>query len=169
MRAWPIISTRTRITIHDDHDVATIHVPVQLKRTNPGADCVVKSLGTAGKAKALAGEWGEEVSASGGTTAPPNRNRGPPRPAAEGGSENDLYDSVTGTEGHLQWAAHPRLSGSVAAGEAYGRQYVVFLPAQAYPELVLHLERRPEKTALFAQAQATGACTINRPLITMHD
>ena len=38
----------------------------------------------------------------------PKRQRGRPPPRADA-DPGELYDSVTGTEGDLAWAAHPRL------------------------------------------------------------
>eukprot|EP01047_Picozoa_sp_COSAG01_P038665 COSAG01_NODE_3151_length_6502_cov_6.673903_7_plen_555_part_00 len=69
------------------------------------------------------------------------------RPPVRGA--NELYDSVTGTEGDLAWANNPRLRDQ---GALFGKQYVTFDPNQAYPELVLRLERRPEVTQQFAAA-----------------
>lgn len=62
--------------------------------------------------------------------------RPPPRDASTaGGPAAALYDSICGTEGDLEWVAHPEL-------RKHGKQYVVYNGAQAYPELVIHLERR---------------------------
>jgi hypothetical protein len=58
--------------------------------------------------------------------------------------------SVTGTEGDLKWAAHPRLK---ERGAELGRQYVTFETRQAYPELVLRLVRRADKTQEFRDAE----------------
>jgi|EP01047_Picozoa_sp_COSAG01_P024803 hypothetical protein len=69
------------------------------------------------------------------------------RPPVRG--PNKLYDSVTGTEGDLAWANNPRLRDQ---GEKFGKQYVTFDPNQAYPALVLQLERRPGVTQQFAAA-----------------
>ena len=60
------------------------------------------------------------------------------------------HDSVTGTEGDLAWAENFRLR---ANGASYGRQYVAFNEWQAYPELVLKLERKPEVTQIFRCAE----------------
>ena len=49
------------------------------------------------------------------------------------------YDSVSGTEGDLEWVKHPMFKGR---GHEYGRQYVTFDPCQAYPEFVVTLQRR---------------------------
>jgi hypothetical protein len=73
-------------------------------------------------------------------------NRPPMRPEA---GPNELFQSVTGTEGDLAWAQNPRLR---AEGAKLGRQYITFDTNQAYPELVLRLERRPEVTRRFAYA-----------------
>lgn len=63
--------------------------------------------------------------------------RPPQRPEA---GPNELYHSVSGTEGDLAWTENSRLR---AHGAEYGRQYVTFETAQAYPELILDLHRKP--------------------------
>ena len=75
------------------------------------------------------------------------RTRPPPR--LDSGASNDLYDSVTGTEGNLEWVAHPTLK---EFGHQIGRQYTTFNTAQAYPELVITLRRGAD--AIVAQFMA---------------
>eukprot|EP01047_Picozoa_sp_COSAG01_P015667 COSAG01_NODE_787_length_13598_cov_17.218535_4_plen_860_part_00 len=84
-------------------------------------------------------DWGPAIGRGGAN----GYHRPPPRGATE------LYDSVSGTEGDLAWAQHPRLRDE---GAKLGRQYITFDTNQAYPELVLRLERRPEVTRRFAYA-----------------
>jgi serine/threonine protein kinase len=62
--------------------------------------------------------------------------RPPSRPGA-----GSLYDSVSGTEGDLEWVAHPVLRKN---GQQCGKQYVVYESAQTYPELIIQLEKRTE-------------------------
>eukprot|EP01047_Picozoa_sp_COSAG01_P079060 COSAG01_NODE_14844_length_1403_cov_7.918712_1_plen_432_part_10 len=85
------------------------------------------------------GDWGPAIGRGGAS----GYHRPPPRGATE------LYDSVSGTEGDLAWTQHPRLRDE---GAKLGRQYITFDTNQAYPELVLRLERRPEVTRRFAYA-----------------
>ena len=54
------------------------------------------------------------------------------------------YDSVTGTEGHLLWSPTERLRND---GAKFGRQFVTFNDAQAYPEFVITLQRKPKAEA----------------------
>eukprot|EP01047_Picozoa_sp_COSAG01_P040563 COSAG01_NODE_3425_length_6110_cov_36.342871_4_plen_737_part_00 len=84
-------------------------------------------------------DWGAAIGRGGAS----GYHRPPPRGVTE------LYDSVSGTEGDLAWAQHPRLRDD---GAKLGRQYITFDTNQAYPELVLRLERRPEVTRRFAYA-----------------
>jgi hypothetical protein len=62
---------------------------------------------------------------------------------------NERYDSVTGTEGDLEWAQHPRLR---ANGKEFGRQYVAFNDDQTYPWLTVILERKSEVTQRLQRA-----------------
>ena len=89
----------------------------------------------AGMARGLKDDWGAAVGRHGAA----GFNRPPPYLE---GQHDELYDSVTGTEGNLQWSRNHRLR---ASGHEFGRQYVTFETAQAYPELLLHLRRRPER------------------------
>jgi hypothetical protein len=57
------------------------------------------------------------------------------------GREEGTYNSVSGTEANLEWTNNPRL---IEQGERFGRQFVTFSPWQAYPELVVYLEKRDE-------------------------
>eukprot|EP01043_Picozoa_sp_COSAG02_P038966 COSAG02_NODE_3043_length_7483_cov_14.489166_2_plen_1135_part_00 len=90
----------------------------------------------AGAEPGLRGEWGPPVGRHGAA----GFQRPPARPEA---GPNELYHSVTGTEGDLLWSQNHRLKTS---GHNFGRQYVSFETTQAYPELLLHLRRRPERT-----------------------
>eukprot|EP01046_Picozoa_sp_COSAG06_P043017 COSAG06_NODE_5570_length_3395_cov_9.177161_1_plen_845_part_10 len=87
----------------------------------------------AGVAPGLTDDWGDPVGRHGATgfhRPPPHTEAGP----------DELYHSVTGTEGDLQWSRNSRLK---ASGHEFGRQYISFETAQAYPELLLHLRRHP--------------------------
>ena len=73
---------------------------------------------------------------------------------------NELYHSVCGTEGNLAFTENSRLR---ARGATYGKQYVTFETAQAYPELILQLHRKPEHVlALMEQerGQSDKAMTV---------
>ena len=87
----------------------------------------------AGLAPRLKDDWGDPVGRHGAA----GFHRPPPFPEA---GPDEFYHSVTGTEGDLQWSRNRRLK---ASGRQFGRQYVSFETAQAYPELLLHLRRRP--------------------------
>eukprot|EP01047_Picozoa_sp_COSAG01_P011954 COSAG01_NODE_530_length_15875_cov_27.779982_2_plen_700_part_00 len=89
-------------------------------------------------------DWGPAI----GRDQESSYHRPPPR------GQSGLYDSVTGTEGDLAWAAHPRLRDK---GTKFGRQYVTFHPDQAYPELLLQLERRLKATQQFRYAEEQEA------------
>jgi hypothetical protein len=82
-----------------------------------------------------------------------DRRRPPPlvkptwvgRPSARAdseGREGRTYDSVSGTEAHLEWTKNPRL---VERGAEFGRQFVTFNPWQAYPELVVYLKKKGDE------------------------
>jgi hypothetical protein len=66
---------------------------------------------------------------------------GEPRLRTETGCEGRTYDSVSGTEANLEWTGNQRL---MDRGADFGRQFVTFNPWQAYPELVIYLEKRDE-------------------------
>ena len=87
----------------------------------------------AGVAPGLKDDWGDPVGRHGAA----GFHRPPPFPEA---GPDELYHSVTGTEGDLQWSRNRRLKES---GRQFGKQYVSFETAQAYPELLLYLRRRP--------------------------
>eukprot|EP01047_Picozoa_sp_COSAG01_P093021 COSAG01_NODE_24251_length_785_cov_1.316327_1_plen_68_part_00 len=53
--------------------------------------------------------------------------------------EGKAYDSVCGTEADLEWTGNQRM---VERGAEFGLQFVTFNPWQAYPELVVFLEKR---------------------------
>eukprot|EP01046_Picozoa_sp_COSAG06_P012968 COSAG06_NODE_775_length_12397_cov_15.034071_5_plen_801_part_00 len=73
----------------------------------------------------------------------------PPEGGGEGAASN-LYASVTGTEADLTWTKNPRIR---TRGKKFGRQFVTFETNQAYPELILDLRRRGEKTKAFERAR----------------
>jgi hypothetical protein len=64
---------------------------------------------------------------------------GPSARADSQGKKGRAYDSVSGTEANLEWTGNPRL---VERGAEFGRQFVTFNPWQAYPELVIYLEKQ---------------------------
>jgi hypothetical protein len=64
---------------------------------------------------------------------------GRPRARTDTECTGRTYDSVSGTEANLEWTGNPRL---VDRGAEFGRQFVTFTPWQAYPELVVYLEKR---------------------------
>ena len=91
-------------------------------------------------------------------------SRPPQRPEA---GPNELYHSVCGTEGDLAWTENSRLR---ARGATYGKQYVTFETAQAYPELILQLHRKPEHALALAEqerGQADKAMTVGTRVPTL--
>jgi hypothetical protein len=101
-----------------------------------------------GKPPGLHGDWPMDVDAKqqGHRRRPPPLNKpawtGKPRARNDAvGREEGTYNSVSGTEANLEWTNNPRL---IEQGERFGRQFVTFSPWQAYPELVVYLEKRDE-------------------------
>eukprot|EP01047_Picozoa_sp_COSAG01_P001920 COSAG01_NODE_48_length_31904_cov_21.696997_4_plen_627_part_00 len=101
----------------------------------------------AGEPPGLHGDWPMDVPHG---AKQGHRRRPPPlqKPAWTGksrsrndavGREEGTYNSVSGTEADLDWTGNPRL---IEQGESFGRQFVTFNPWQAYPELVIYLEKR---------------------------
>ena len=88
-----------------------------------------------GVARGLKDFWKEDEK-----DGPKHRNRGPPKDVHDDTSA--LYDSVSGTEANLRWSPNPLIS---INGERWGRQYVVFEPAQSYPSLLITLRREGEE------------------------
>jgi serine/threonine protein kinase len=67
--------------------------------------------------------------------------------------EEGTYNSVSGTEANLEWTNNPRLT---EKGERFGRQFVTFNPWQAYPELVVYLEKRDEDPEAQPECETIG-------------
>jgi hypothetical protein len=67
-----------------------------------------------------------------------NRRLPPPLDPAKG-RRAGMYESVTGTEGDLQWTDSPRLQ---EKGSIFGRQYVTFDRRQALPVALIRLKAR---------------------------
>eukprot|EP01047_Picozoa_sp_COSAG01_P035821 COSAG01_NODE_2769_length_7102_cov_6.325146_3_plen_390_part_00 len=118
------------------------------KVCNFGARCASRrgdrAARAAGEPAGLHSDWPMDGHATTG-----HRRRPPPmikptwtgRPTARNdvaGHDGQSYDSVSGTEANLEWTQNPHL---VENGAEFGKQFVTFNNWQAYPELVIYLEK----------------------------
>jgi hypothetical protein len=118
---------------------------------NFGARCASERGDTAataaGEPTGLFGDWPMDGHpTTGHRRRPPPLDRpkwaGKPMARKDMKREGKPYDSVCGTEANLEWTGNKRL---MDGGAEFGKQFVTFNPWQAYPELVIYLEKRDQQ------------------------